>query len=487
MDNQGSVQVLVWLVILAAALAQKQDDVFKGQTKDTPFHRCLVNDFERVPCGDPDIDSASCEDLNCCFDQAQCFYAREVTVQCLRDGQFRVVVSRDATIPHLRLESVSLLESNNVAPCGPVHASATFVVFQFPVSTCGTTMMEEEGYVVYENKLSSSYELGIGPLGTITRDSVYELSFLCRYIGSEVVSLVAEVNTVPPPLPVAAPGPLHVELRLANGQCDSKGCSDATAYSSYYAESDYPVTKVLRDPLYVEVRILGRTDPNIVLTLEHCWATSSSIPLSMPQWSLLVDGCPYHADPYLTSLVPVDGSSGLPNPTHYKRFIVKMFTFIDPVSKVPQKETVFIHCSTAVCYPSAGNACEHACGRKRRRAVKIAQSREETAIASSDAVIFEPPFTSLARSLSDGDHEGRHAAKITQSREETAIASSDAVIFEPRFTSLARSLSDGDHEVPQSLAYGLLGVAAAVVLAVFALVLAVVWRSRHHHVAATKL
>ena len=49
------------------------------------------------------------------------------------------------------------------------------------------------------------------------------LDFQCRYYGSEVVSLVAEVNTVPPPLPVAAPGPLRVELRLASGQCDAKG------------------------------------------------------------------------------------------------------------------------------------------------------------------------------------------------------------------------------------------------------------------------
>lgn len=61
-------------------------------------------------------------------------------------------------------------------------------------------------------------------------------------------------------------------------------------YSSYYDAADYPVTKVLRDPVYVEVRILERTDPNIVLTLEHCWATSTSSPLSLPQWSLLVDG-----------------------------------------------------------------------------------------------------------------------------------------------------------------------------------------------------
>ena len=33
-----------------------------------------------------------------------------------------------------------------------------------------------------------------------------------------------EVNEVPPPMPVAALGPLRVEMKLGNGQCHSKGC-----------------------------------------------------------------------------------------------------------------------------------------------------------------------------------------------------------------------------------------------------------------------
>ncbi|KAJ8371868.1 hypothetical protein AAFF_G00299060 [Aldrovandia affinis] len=397
---------------------------------------CQVSDFERVQCGDTGIDGADCEAINCCFDRAQCFYAKEVTVQCLRDGQFVVVVASETTVPRLSLDSVSLLEGGNVAPCGPVSTTPAFVIFQFPVSACGTAMREEGGYVIYENQLSSSYEVASGPLGSITRDSVHELSFQCRYFGSEVVSLVAEVNTVPPPLPVTAQGPLRVELRLANGQCDAKGCSDANVYSSYYSEADYPVTKVLRDPVYVEVRILERTDPNIVLTLEHCWATSTSSPVNLPQWSLLVDGCPYHDDRYLTTIVPVDHSSGLQNPTHYKRFIIQMFTFVD-VSLLPQKETVFIHCSTAACYPSATDSCERRCGRHRR-----------------------------------------HAASV-QSREEMAVVSSGVIVVTSRPATLDRRVSDSDREVPQSLSYGLLGVAALAVLAVSALVLAVVWRSRH--------
>ncbi len=42
------------------------------------------------------------------------------------------------------------------------------------------------------------------------------LLFQCRYSGTSVEALVVEVNSVPPPPPVAAPGPLRVELRLAN-------------------------------------------------------------------------------------------------------------------------------------------------------------------------------------------------------------------------------------------------------------------------------
>ncbi|KAI1883192.1 hypothetical protein AGOR_G00242680 [Albula goreensis] len=289
-----------------------------------------------------------------------------VTVQCLRDGQFVVVVAGDSTVPRLNLDTVRLLEDGDLATCAPVAVTGDFAVFQFPVSACGTTMTEEGDYVVYENHLSSAYEVAVGPYGSITRDSIHELSFQCRYYGSELVSLVAEVNTVPPPLPVDAPGPLRVELRLANGDCDAKGCSDVNVYSSYYSDADYPVTKVLRDPVYVEVRILERTDPNIVLVLDHCWATSTSSPLSLPQWDLLVNGCPYRDDRYLTTLVPVDESSGLQYPTHYKRFIIKMFTFVEAM--VPLKESVFIHCSTAVCHPSATDDCQRRCGRQRRHA-----------------------------------------------------------------------------------------------------------------------
>lgn len=50
------------------------------------------------------------------------------------------------------------------------------------------------------------------------------LLFQCQYVGTSVEALIVEVGLVPPPPPVAAFGPLRVELRLGNGFCTTKGC-----------------------------------------------------------------------------------------------------------------------------------------------------------------------------------------------------------------------------------------------------------------------
>lgn len=69
--------------------------------------------------------------------------------------------------------------------------------------------------------------------------------------------------------------------------------AEDAVYTSFYTPADYPITKVLREPIYVQVNVVERSDPNLVLNLEHCWATSSPGPHSLPQWDLLIDGYRY--------------------------------------------------------------------------------------------------------------------------------------------------------------------------------------------------
>ncbi|XP_065813460.1 zona pellucida sperm-binding protein 4-like [Labrus bergylta] len=379
-----------------------QDPRKTPHTPTESFHSCEIPNNYKIQCGAPGISTSDCENINCCHDGRTCYYGKFVTLQCTKDGQFIVVVARSATLPNIDLETISFY--GNEPNCNPVGTTSYFAIYQFSVTSCGTFMTEEPGVIIYENKMSSSFEVAIGPNGAITRDSQYELLFQCRYIGTTVEALVIEVGLIPPPPPVAAPGPLRVEFRLANGQCISKGCvEEEVAYSSFYEDSDYPITKVLRDSVYVEVRILERTDPNIVLTLGRCWATADPYAHSLPQWDLLIDGCPYRDDRYLTTLVSVDSSSGLTYPTHHRRFIFKMFTFVstgpanpgkggaaDPESMTPLKEKVYIHCNAAVCQPSLGNNCESRCFRKRRDIAASASKtgRPDTIVVSSNGIIF---------------------------------------------------------------------------------------------------
>ncbi|TRY56105.1 hypothetical protein DNTS_015237 [Danionella cerebrum] len=355
---------------------QNVQNPVKVPPRTDTIDKCDVGASDQVLCGPPHINASDCAAINCCYDGQNCYYGLAVTVQCIRDGQFVVVVGRDVTVPRLSLDSFSFL-GGSTAPCAPVGSTPSFAIYQFPVTACGTVASEGGGYIVYENRMISSYEVGVGPLGSITRDSHFELLFQCRYTATAVEAVIVEVNTVPPPPPVAALGPLRMELRLGNGQWDE-------AYSSYYTDSDYPITKVLREPVYVEVHVMERTDPNVVLMLGDCWATSHAEPLSTPRWSLLENGCPYQDDRYLTTLVTVKASSSVQFPTHYKRFMVKMFTFVDQQSMTPVQGTVFIHCSAEVCHSSSG-ACQQSCARKRRD-VDVKTISSETVLVSSGQV-----------------------------------------------------------------------------------------------------
>ncbi|XP_051783397.1 zona pellucida sperm-binding protein 4-like isoform X8 [Erpetoichthys calabaricus] len=348
--------------------------------------RCTMANHEKLPCGgSSSITQADCEANNCCYDLSSstspCYYADDVTVQCTLDGQFVVVVSENVTLPPLDLGSIQLVDSSSPS-CSPVTSLSSFVVYQFPVSACGSTVQLAGGNVTYQNTMSAAITVRSGPEGSITRDSVYKLFFQCTYSGTRDVQVEAEVYTVAPPLPVVEQGPFDLELVIATDP----------SYASYYVDADYPVTKTLRDPVAVEVHIVNRTDPNLVLTLGDCWVTPGPSASSQPQWSLLVNGCPYTGDNYLTSLVTVDSTSGVAYPSHYKRFVFEMFAFVDPVAQQALAEKIFIYCVAAACYPSATDPCTQSCPARRsgRAADKVAQpafSRKPVLLHSGPVVV----------------------------------------------------------------------------------------------------
>ncbi|NXG65404.1 ZP1 protein, partial [Hemiprocne comata] len=240
----------------------------------TPLTReqCQVT-VGRMACVSPQGREA-CLQAGCCYDDRDrvtpCYYGNTATVQCLLEGHFVLVVPRGVTSQPYNLDSVRLASPQ--PGCQPTRVTETFVMFRFPVTQCGTTVQVIEDRLIYENQLISTIDVQGSPRGSITRDS-------------------------PPP---HLTNPLPLLSPLLNLPTDE-------SYSSYHSEGDYPLVRVLRDPIYVEVRLLQKTDPNLVLVLHHCWAAPSPQAGAEPQWPIL-----------------------LPFPSHYQRFVISTFTFVEP-------------------------------------------------------------------------------------------------------------------------------------------------------------
>ncbi|KAM4896999.1 zona pellucida sperm-binding protein 4 [Sylvia borin] len=322
---------------------------------------CLaVSSQDRLPCTSLPISQGDCEARGCCYDPRDrvkpCYFGNTVTAHCTPDGQFSIAVSRDVTLPPVALDSVQLASGHSTA-CVPVLTNNAFVVYQFPLSACGTTFQMIGDQAIYENELVASRDVKTGSLGSVTRDSIFRLHVRCSYsISGNSIPLSVQVFTLPPLPAVSQPGPLSLELRVA---------SDGS-YTSYYTDSDYPVVKTLRDPVYAEVKILQRTDPDLILVLHHCWATPSTNPQQQLQWPILVDGCPYKGDNYQTQLMPPSFTSGLLFPSHYQRFTLYTFTFVDSTSQEKLSGLVYLHCSASVCHRSLKEPCITPCPSRAR-------------------------------------------------------------------------------------------------------------------------
>nr|XP_026654631.1 zona pellucida sperm-binding protein 1 [Zonotrichia albicollis] len=307
----------------------------------------------RMPCVAPQGRDA-CLQAGCCYDNTDrttpCYYGNTATVQCLLEGHFVLVVPRGMVALPYNLDTVRV--AGGQAGCEPHHVSEAFVMFRFPVTHCGTTVQVIGDTLVYENQLISTIDVQGSPRGSVTRDSVYILRARCIYNSSDLLPLGVEVAVPPTSAPLAMLGPLALQLRIATDE----------SYSSYHAVGDFPLVRVLRDPIYVEVRLLQKTDPNLVLVLHHCWASPGSHATSQPQWPILVEGCPFQGDNYRTRLIPMGPASPeLPFPSHYQRFVISTFAFVEPPKMAVLEGEVYISCSASVCHLAQPEPCRPSC------------------------------------------------------------------------------------------------------------------------------
>ncbi|XP_077341156.1 zona pellucida sperm-binding protein 4-like [Lithobates pipiens] len=321
----------------------------------------------------------SCISLGCCYEPSDqttpCYFGNKVTASCTPDGLFSIAVPSTLTAPMLNLNSVHLLGSG--AECDPVARNDAFLLYTFPFSSCGTTFKVVGDQAVYENELLATETVQTWKGISITRETTFRLLIRCSFAVTGFLALKVQVITFPPPPPVSSEGPMEFDMRIG---VDSQ-------YSNYYEDQDYPVVKVLREPVYAEVRLLGKNDSNLSLVLHQCWATPTADALYEMQWPILVNGCPFTGDNYISELMPIDGTSTILFPTHYSRFSLKTFLFIDENTGQPLRGQVYIHCSVSACIPSLEETCT-TCSR-RKRSNSLMNNGKTVLVSLNTPVYFE--------------------------------------------------------------------------------------------------
>ncbi|XP_062999549.1 zona pellucida sperm-binding protein 2 [Elgaria multicarinata webbii] len=306
--------------------------------------------------------------------ECPCEQNSPIATVCTSDGHMDFEILSSSTKPMLNLATLQLKDP----ACKPVFQSPSndAVRFRVPLNGCGTRQRFNGEKVIYENEVSALWaDL---PPRWISRDSEFRLTVMCSY-GSDDASLDVEISSLSPPDSVVNQGPLSLILLIYPD----------VSYIVPYSDAQYPIVKYLRQPIFLEVQVLNRVDPNIHLMLDDCWATLSLDPASLPRWNIVVDGCDYDHDSYKTLFHPVGPSVSYPN--FRQRFEVKAFAFVSGGKALPS--LVYFHCSVLICdrFRPDSPLCSRSCPPPPPRNRRDAAPAENAAVVTlPHAVILVP-------------------------------------------------------------------------------------------------
>ncbi|XP_018428485.1 PREDICTED: uncharacterized protein LOC108801009, partial [Nanorana parkeri] len=244
-------------------------------------------------------------------------------VVCLPEGIIQVTVKKVVNIPDM---DMSLLRLRDAA-CQPARFDTNNAYFSFYASSCRTSRTFVDNLMMYHNEIAY-YSASGNPL--------FIMNVTCNYTTNGTIVAEYGYENNPTPSAVSAMASLVLVLRL----------SKDIAYKDFYGDADYPVVKYLREPLYFEVELLYSSDSQLELFLDTCWATTSPEMNSSPSWLIVTNSCEY-GEQYQTVFRTVTADSRVKFPSHFKRFEVKTFNFME--ADKPYTGAIYFHCDVIVC------------------------------------------------------------------------------------------------------------------------------------------
>ncbi|XP_074867208.1 zona pellucida sperm-binding protein 2-like [Carettochelys insculpta] len=335
------------------------------------------------------------------YPECRCDQHAPIAAVCTQEGYMDFEVHSDMTKPALDLDSIKLRDP----ACKPAFKSSSedLVRFHVPLNSCGTRHRFEGERTTYENEVHALW--ANLPPHRISRDSELRLTVVCMYSNGDA-ALNVRMSSLPPPVSSINQGPLSLILLIYPDN----------SYLEPYRDDQNPIVKHLQQPIFLEVQVLNRNDPNIKLVLDDCWATTLQDPRSLPRWNIVVDGCDYELDNYRTVFHPVGLAVSYPN--YRQRFEVKAFAFVSGDKALTS--LVYFHCSALLCDRLQPDSplCSTRCPRSARNKRDVVMQAENSGVASlpSPVVLLADEWPSI---------QGREQIEETW----TAVATAATVVI----------------------------------------------------------
>ncbi|XP_063155117.1 uncharacterized protein LOC134494083 [Candoia aspera] len=217
------------------------------------------------------------------------FHSSEFIV-CYPNGTV-IVLAHMKTVPSIDMGKTRL--KNNI--CRPQKHTKDQALFQFQVSTCGTSLKFDDDHLIYENEISFEKEtLPIRNPPIITRDPEYRLTILCYYpIKETLMQSAVFYGSSSRTLPFGSgtmmswpnkEGLIRARqvLNIQANMFKDESFTEAYKYHSLVIKRSW-------EPLFFEVELKDEA-PNVELFLENCWMAQSEDINSIPQWNFIVNG-----------------------------------------------------------------------------------------------------------------------------------------------------------------------------------------------------
>ncbi|TRY86295.1 hypothetical protein DNTS_016119 [Danionella cerebrum] len=288
-----------------------------------------------------------------------CIFFAQLT-ECFSNGTAVVLLPKLESVQHLPFSELSLRDP----ACKPLYSQGNMAYFRFDVNTCGTTRKFVEDTITYENEVTWEGEPVSDGASNLYPGPQYRFLVSCVYVANATQSLRFQTLSNKKPQTDIAKGELSVSLKL----------SQDMVYRLFYHDGDFPVLKVLKQPLFFEVSMDQSTDSTISVVLKNCWATLTKDKESEPRWDLIIDGCPNPEKPDQTVFHPVMEDERVDIPDHFKRFEVKTSTFAKDHGRLDNdaasiNKRVFFHCDVIFCHAedATDGHCKNLCKNPQRR------------------------------------------------------------------------------------------------------------------------